>query len=115
MIYSEGKVIGKPNVIIGQTKISNAFLGESYNSIVGILFSRYLIELTDLTEKYVVRTDYCWHICMPAGFGELYRNYCSILYKGLRDDPLCLNSFVEEVYAYESTFNDSALGKPFLT
>lgn len=36
LIYSRGKPIGEPNIIIGQTKISNAFFCEGCNKIIGV-------------------------------------------------------------------------------
>ncbi|KPU42697.1 hypothetical protein OXPF_37510 [Oxobacter pfennigii] len=36
LIYTNGRVIGKSNVVFGQTKISNAFFCEHCNKIVGI-------------------------------------------------------------------------------
>lgn len=36
LMYSKGKMIGKPNIIIGQTKISNAFFCEKCNKVIGV-------------------------------------------------------------------------------
>ena len=36
LIYSNGCMIGRRDILIGQTKISNAFLCENCNKVVGI-------------------------------------------------------------------------------